>query len=208
MILSYSPGAGKSYFMLEKGAQQLKLGKKVLVGFLFERHRKSDVDNIGGMKIEYNREKNIYNISEILEEKPDVVLMDELGVSFKDKMGNVRFVYEDVERLIDEGIDVYTTVNLKKFQGINDEFKKLSGIGVRKQIPIKFLEMADKIFFIDRDEKLLIKDFNSNDLFRERYMKSKIMNKNFSEKTLEKYRKLSYKILENYKEKLEVIERN
>ena len=99
-------------------------------------------------------------------------------------------------------------MNLKKFQGINDEFKKLSGIGVRKQIPIKFLEMADKIFFIDRDEKLLMEDFNSNDLFRERYMKSRIMNKNFSEKTLEKYRKLSYEILENYKEKLEVIERN
>ena len=206
LIISYTPGAGKTFFMLDK-ALEISSNQKVLIGFLYESHRQFD-GNYRELTVAYNNIKHTYNIRDIINLNPDVVLMDELGVRGHNEEDKGRCVYQDVDLLLDNGIDVYSTVNLKKFQVINDKFKKISGIGVKKQIPVKYLDMAEKIYFIDRKPELLIKDFENSELFKERYMKSRIMKRNFSYEILDKYQKLSYDILDEYKDKLEIIVRD
>ena len=196
IFTSYTPGAGKSYLMVEKAVKQREDGKNVVIGFLNSRHRAIDslLEGNGIAEMESKR----YSLSEIILKKPDLVVMDEMGMHHINK-DEKSFVYEDVEKLLAAGIDVYASTNLKKFKNLNPLFKEVSGIGVKKPIPDYFLEIAENIYFVDREPKLMISDFKSGELFGERYMKTKIMNKNFQYETLYEYRKLSKKCLEKYK---------
>lgn len=54
---------------------------------------------------------------------------------------------------------------LKRFQNVNSSFKEISGIGVKKTIPIRFLEMADRIVFVDRKPELLENVIKNGDFF-------------------------------------------
>lgn len=204
IFTSYTPGAGKSYLMVEKAVKQREDGKNVVIGFLNSRHRAIDslLEGNGIAEMESKR----YSLSEIILKKPDLVVMDEMGMHHINK-DEKSFVYEDVEKLLAAGIDVYASTNLKKFKNLNPLFKEVSGIGVKKPIPDYFLEIAENIYFVDREPKLMISDFKSGELFGERYMKTKIMNKNFQYETLYEYRKLSKKCLEKYSDKTIVVER-
>ena len=205
IFTGYAPGVGKSYQMVKKAVEQMET-KKVIIGFLNSEHR-----DIAQMRKDYGIKKMFrrkYSISRIMEEHPDIVVMDELGMSLLNKERK-SFVYEDVEELLDLGVDVYASANLKKFTSLNPLFKEITGIGIRKTIPDQFLEDAKKIYFVDRDPMLLRVDFVKGLLFEKEKMNSRIMQKNFKPDNLKAYRELSLKVLqEKYPEQLEIIERN
>ena len=90
IFTSYTPGAGKSYAMLEKAMAEQAKGKKVLIGFLNGGHR-----NIELIKEKNHIDSAIYNgkgfsYKQILEEKPDIVVLDEMGMRSK----NHGYIYE------------------------------------------------------------------------------------------------------------------
>lgn len=216
IFTSYTPGAGKSYLMVSKAIEEKAAGKRVIVGFLNDSHRGiSHMPADDGFCQEI-KEKHLqmvpgahkikYSLKEMIAEKPDLVIMDEMGMSGINTDGST-FVYEDIEKLLNAGIDVYSTANLKRFEGANPLFKQATGIGIRKTVPDRFLEMADGIFFIDRDPDRMIEDFNTGKLFNEKYMKSKIMRKNFREKTLTDYRDISKQYLKKYEDKVKIVTR-
>lgn len=224
IFLSYTPGAGKSYIMKRRGELEQQKGKNVIIAFFNDMHR-------GEQLI---KKSHKYSLSEIIEQNPDIVLLDEMGMgglnkdwendnkksnqptdinetgknstdSFGKKKKITRHIYDDIDELLENGIDVYTTANLKRFDGMNARFKEISGIGIKTTIPDRYLELADRIVFVDRNLISLINDFESGKLFNEKYMASGIMKKNFRKKTLMDYRKLSLEILEEYKDKVEII---
>ena len=117
-------------------------------------------------------------------------------------------IYEDIEKILNAGINVYTSTNLKRFQNVNSSFKEISGIGVKKTIPIRFLEMADRIVFVDRKPELLENDYKTGELFCNKNQNSRIMQKNFNPEILKKYRVISLEILKEYRNKIEIIENN
>ena len=131
---SYSPGAGKTHIMLRDALQNY--GEKVVIGFLNGKERKIKGSNIKPVH-HYSLEKIVskYNFE-------NVVIMDEMGMGGKCE-DDKSFIYEDIEKILNVGINVYTSTNLKRFQNVNSSFKEISGIGVKKTIPIRFLEMAD-----------------------------------------------------------------
>lgn len=191
IFTSYTPGAGKSYAMVEKAMSQKVKGKKVVVGFLHGGHR--DVTKIledNGIEPWHYNARGL-KLYDILESNPDLVIMDEMGMKVK----HHGFVYDVIEQLLNSGVDVYTSTNLKRFEGMNPYFKEVTGIAVRNTIPDRFLYMADSIYFIDRAPELMIEDFQQGKLFDEKYMKSRIMQKNFKRETLEKYREVSLECL-------------
>ena len=120
----------------------------------------------------------------------------------------MRIIYEDIEKILNAGINVYTSTNLKRFQNVNSSFKEISGIGVKKTIPIRFLEMADRIVFVDRKPELLENDYKTGELFCNKNQNSRIMQKNFNPEILKKYRVISLEILKEYRNKIEIIENN
>lgn len=204
IFTSYTPGAGKSYLMVSKAMEKRRVGLNVVIGFLNGRHR--ELDQMMEDNEITEQESKKYSLTGIISKAPDIVVMDEMGMHHINR-DEKSFVYEDIEKLLQAGIDVYASTNLKKFEKLNPLYKKITGIGVKKQIPYYFLEMAEHIYFIDRDPELMIRDFNDGKLFGERYMKTKIMNKNFQYDTLCAYRELSKKCLEKYDYKTSIVER-
>lgn len=206
IFTSYTPGAGKSYAMVQKAMEEKAKGRNVVIGFLHGGHR--DVTKIledhGINQAEYSGRG--LSLCDILAKNPDLVIMDEMGMKVK----NHGFVYDVIEELLQKGVDVYTSTNLKRFNSVNTSFKEVTGIAIRNTIPDKFLDMADEIYFIDREPELMIEDFRSGKLFDEKYMKSRIMQKNFRKETLEAYRNVSIEYLKHIKNseiKLKIIKR-
>ena len=206
LFTSYTPGAGKTYFMLAKAMEQRSAGKKVTIGFIYGRHR--DTAAILG---DHGIKEDIpsgYSVKDIIKSGSDLVVMDEMGVYGKNIDDRHTFVYEDIQKILDFGMDVYASINLKKFAGINKYFREYSGIAVKKCVPDLFLEEAAKIFYLDRDPEKMREDYTSGNLFGERYMKTKIMNKNFRIDTLLAYRRIGLDCIKEYGDKTEVIVRN
>lgn len=205
IFTSYTPGAGKSYAMVQKAMEEKAKGRNVLVGFLHSGHR--DITKILEDNGIHGRESGKgMSLPEIMSKAPDLVILDEMGMKVKD----YGFVYEIIDQLLMRGIDVYTSTNLKRFEGINPSFKKITGIAIRNTIPDKYLEMADEVYFIDREPELMIQDFESGKLFDENYMASRIMKKNFKKETLQSYRAISKEYLKNMRDsetRLEIISR-
>lgn len=195
IFTSYTPGAGKSYAMMEEAMNESRNGKKVVIAFINKQHRDSSK-----MPFEHNENVIIHplkgrkSIEEIIEMKPDIVVLDELGM----RIGKHTFLYNVAESFIKNNISVLTSANLKRFEEVNPIFRSATGVGIKTTIPNRFIKGADEIVFIDREPELMIKDFKEGRLFGERYMNSKIMNKNFEENTLKTYRDISLDYLEKY----------
>ena len=216
IFTSYTPGAGKSYRMVATACEQ---EDQVVVGFLNSAHRDmtkllKDCDVTIG---DFSK----YSVNGILAENPDAVIFDELGMlsrnkdsrRLRKKHGNHKskdetFIYNDIDTILDAGINVYASANLKRFESANPVFKAITGIGVKTKVPDKYLEDADEIIFVDREPELMIADYKDGSLFVDKYMKSKIMQKNFLPETLTKYREASLEYLEKYGDKVEVVKRN
>lgn len=195
IFTSYTPGAGKSYAMMEEAMNESRNGEKVVIAFINKQHRDSSK-----MPFEYNENVTIHplkgreSIEEIIEMKPDIVVLDELGM----RIGKHTFLYNVAESFIKNNISVLTSANLKRFEEVNPIFRSATGVGIKTTIPNRFIKGADEIIFIDREPELMIKDFKEGKLFGERYMNSRIMNKNFEENTLKTYREISLDYLEKY----------
>lgn len=205
IFTSYTPGAGKSYYMARQAVIAAEHGKKVVVGFLNADHR--DISQIlydNGLKKLFRKK---YSLKKIISLHPDLVIMDEMGMSGYNK-DRKSFIYEDILTLLNCGTDVYTSANLKRFDSINPKFREITGIRIRKTIPDIFLDMADKIYFVDREPEKMIEDFRNGKIFTGKQAASSIMKKNFDRKNLEAYRELSLDILkQNYEKQLEIYER-
>lgn len=202
IFTSYTPGAGKSHIMMSMAVKRAEAGKKVCIGFLNNRHRRFAKQPDKGYFGENIPHK--YSLNTLISIMPDLIIMDEMGM-YGINTDEDTFVYEDIERILALGIDVFTTANLKKFALANPLFKNITGIGIKKTIPDRFLDIADKIYFLDREPELMIGDFKSGKLFDKKHNNSKIMIKNFQPDTLKNYRIISLEFLEKYKDKTEVL---
>jgi len=155
IFLGYSPGVGKTYSMLVEAHTLKERGVDVVVGIV-ETHKRSetaellkDLEIIPRKTGEY---KGI-NIDEmdldaILKRKPAIVLVDELAHT------NALWArhpkrYLDVEELLRNGIDVYTTVNIQHFESQNDIIAKITGIRLQETVPDYILDRADEVQVID-----------------------------------------------------------
>jgi two-component system sensor histidine kinase KdpD len=134
VFLGYAPGAGATYAMLEE-AQGLKArGIDVVVGWLESRGRKDTVDQAAG--IEGTGPK--FNPSAIIKRKPAVCVVDELTARWR-----------DVRLLIDNGIDVLTTVRVQNLESLNDDVARITGLREEHTLPDWVVDEADEVVMVD-----------------------------------------------------------
>jgi two-component system sensor histidine kinase KdpD len=155
IFLGYAPGVGKTYAMLNEAHVLKKRGEDVVVGIV-ETHGRNeteallkDLELIPRRRVEY---QSIFleelNLDAILTRRPAVVLVDELAHSNAPGSRHPKR-YQDVEELLDSGIDVYTTVNVQHFESLNDVLEKITGIRMQETLPDTFLDRADEVQVID-----------------------------------------------------------
>lgn len=159
VFFGFAAGVGKTYGMLAEAHELLLMGKNVMVGYV-EPHDRPDTNRlleglpkIPPKKIRYKEILlNEPDIDEIIRQKPEIVLIDELAHTNAIGSRN-RKRYQDVDELLNAGIDVFTTVNVQHIESLNDIVEEVTGIEVKETVPDTFLQQATiKVIDVEPDE--------------------------------------------------------
>jgi two-component system sensor histidine kinase KdpD len=98
-----------------------------------------------------------FDLDAALTRKPALILVDELAHSNAPGSRHAKR-WQDVEELLDAGINVYTTVNVQHLESLNDVVAQITGTIVRETIPDSILEEADEVEMVDvSPDELLIR---------------------------------------------------
>lgn len=155
IFIGMSPGVGKTYRMLEEGHQLRFEGIDVVIGLLETHNRAETEAKSQGLERIPRQEITWQSVTltemdteAILKRQPQLVLVDELAhTNVPNSVREKR--YQDVEVILEAGIDVYSTVNIQHIESLNDTVAKITGIIVRERIPDRILEAADEVVVVD-----------------------------------------------------------
>ncbi|WP_267395141.1 MULTISPECIES: sensor histidine kinase KdpD [unclassified Sphingomonas] len=149
IFLGAAPGVGKTFEMLSEGAARRRDGIDVAVGVV-ETHGRIETEALTrGQEIIPRREVAYegrllgeMDLDAILARAPRLVLVDELAHTNAPGSRHPKR-YQDVEELLDAGIDVYSTINIQHVESLNDIVASFTRVRVRETVPDRILEMAE-----------------------------------------------------------------
>jgi two-component system sensor histidine kinase KdpD len=155
ILLGFAAGVGKTVRMLQEGHRLRSLGKDVVIGYLESHGRRGTLAQVGDLetvprrKLEYRGTAlEEMDVEAVLARKPEVCLVDELAHT--NIPGSERAKrWEDVEILLEHGIDVITTVNVQHLESLNDKIAQVTGVIVRETLPDRVFSEADDVVIID-----------------------------------------------------------
>ena len=162
IFMGYAAGVGKTYKMLEE-AQELKAqGIDVVIGY-FESHGRADtIARAEGIEI-VPRKRIDYRGSQFEEMDTDAIVARHPRVCVVDEFPHTNVPgsdrakrWEDVEVLLDAGIDVLTTMNIQHLESLNDQVWHITGIRVRETIPDWVVRQADEVVMVDLTPRALL----------------------------------------------------
>src|SRR5262245_22369773 len=148
--------------MLQAARAKLKEGIDVVIGIVETHGRKETEALLEGFEIiprkptvYVNRILDEFDIDAALKRRPSLILVDELAHTNVPGSRHPKR-YQDVEELLDAGIDVYTTVNVQHIESLNDVVAQITRVRVREVVPDAILERADAIELVDLTPEDLI----------------------------------------------------
>jgi two-component system, OmpR family, sensor histidine kinase KdpD len=150
-----APGVGKTYRMLIDAQSLKKEDKDIVVGYV-EPHARPEtealLENLEIIPIQVINYKNIQmkemDTKAILLRKPHIALIDELAHTNAPGSHNLKR-YQDVEEVLNAGIDVWTTLNVEHLESLNDQIFKMTGARIRETIPDSIFNSAPEVKLID-----------------------------------------------------------
>ena len=171
IFLGAAPGVGKTYEMLMSGRAQRADGVDVVIGVV-ETHGRAETEAlVEGFEIVPRRTVpyrghvlDEMDIDAILARKPALVLVDELAHTNAPGSRHPKR-YLDVEELLANGIDVYSTLNIQHVESLNDVVAQITRIRVRETVPDSIIDRADDIEIIDITPGDLIKRLNEGKVY-------------------------------------------
>ena len=171
IFLGAAPGGGKTFAMLSRAHELMRQGHHVLVGVV-ETHGRADTEAlIQGLNVvpkktvEYqDRFLDEMDLDQILKLKPEIVLVDELAHR---NVPNSRHEYrwQDVNELLDAGIDVYSTLNIQHLESLNDVVYQITGIRVTETVPDALLKRLKDIRLVDLPVPELLERMNHGKIY-------------------------------------------
>lgn len=162
VYLGAAPGVGKTYTMLADAHEQKARGVDAVIGFVDCHDRPATEAQIGDLEVVAPRrvEHRGMTIAEldvdgVLARNSDLVLIDELAHT--NAPGSLREKrYQDVEAILDRGVNVWTTLNIQHLESLNDTVREITGVRVNETVPDWILDRATEIRLIDLDPDALI----------------------------------------------------
>jgi two-component system sensor histidine kinase KdpD len=154
-MLGAAPGVGKTFAMLEEGRRLAATGKDVVVAVVETHGRAATASLLDGLEVLPRRTVTHRGVS--LDEmdlagtftrRPDIALVDELAHTNAPGSSNEKR-WQDVDALLEAGIDVLSTVNVQHIESLNDVVRQITGVPQRETIPDEVLRRADQIELID-----------------------------------------------------------
>lgn len=155
IFLGMAAGVGKTYAMLEAAQKLRKEGVDVVIGCIDTHGRPETEKLLEGMKVIpqkwINYKDTVFeelDIDEIIKLKPQLVLIDELAHSNVPGSRHPKR-WQDVAEILDDGIDVYTTLNVQHIESLKDVMEKITGIVIRETVPDLVVETSTNIELVD-----------------------------------------------------------
>lgn len=157
------PGVGKTYAMLRAAQEKRKAGVLVSVGVVETHDRPETVELLHGLKVIPRKQIDYrgtvlteLDIDQVLAEKPELVLVDELAHSNAPGSRHAKR-YQDVEEILNHGIDVFTTLNVQHIESRAEVIEDITQVPIRETVPDTILEMANQIELVDLSPEELLK---------------------------------------------------
>lgn len=182
IFFGYAAGVGKTYSMLEAAHQAKKEGMDVVVGYVEPHARPDTLALLDGLEILPCKEIDYrgiklkeFDLERALQRKPQLILVDELAHTNAQGSRHTKR-YQDVEELLQAGINVYTTVNVQHLESLNDLVSSITGISVSERIPDRVFDRASQIDLVDIEPDELVKRLQAGKVYRERQAEQALQN--------------------------------
>jgi two-component system sensor histidine kinase KdpD len=162
LLLGYAAGVGKTYQMLEEAQKLTRQDVDLVIGYFEPHGRKDTVAKTEGLEVVLRR-KLVYrgsvfeemDVEAILRRRPEVCVVDEYAHT--NVPGSERAKrWEDVELLLDAGIDVLTNMNVQHLESLNDQVWQFTGVRVRETVPDWVIKQADEVVMVDLPPQALL----------------------------------------------------
>ncbi|WP_328806331.1 sensor histidine kinase [Streptacidiphilus fuscans] len=155
VFLGSAPGVGKTYKMLDEAQRRLARGQDVVVGYV-ECHKRPNTEALlTGLETVPRLERDYrggrfteMDVDAVIARAPRVAVVDELAHTNVPGGRNAKR-WQDIQQLLDAGIDVLTAVNVQHLESLNDVVQKITGVPQRETVPDEVVRRADQIELVD-----------------------------------------------------------
>ncbi|MGB4984394.1 MAG: DUF4118 domain-containing protein, partial [Erysipelotrichaceae bacterium] len=182
IFFGYAAGVGKTYAMLKQAHEVKQRGIDIVVGYVEPHQRPQTNELLAGLNsvtpltIVY---KDIAchepDIDAIINMKPQVVLIDELAHS--NVFGSRhKKRYQDINELLRNDIDVYTTLNVQHIESLNDMVQAITGVVVKETIPDFVFDDAFQVELVDIEPFELIERLNEGKIYQNKQVQKALSN--------------------------------
>ncbi|MCK9414185.1 MAG: sensor histidine kinase KdpD [Prolixibacteraceae bacterium] len=175
-------GVGKTYTMLQAAKVEKAKGCDIIIGFVETHNRQETASLAEGFEL-IQRKKYLYKSTQVQEmdldaiitRKPQIVLVDELAhTNAPDSRHTKR--YQDVLEILENGINVYTTVNVQHLESRSETVAQITGIIVRETLPDEIFENADEVELVDLSPDELLQRLSEGKVYTPERSREAILN--------------------------------
>lgn len=196
IFLGYAAGVGKTFQMLEEAQDLKRQGFDVVIGYFEPHGRKDTIARTEGLETVPRRNIDYrgslfeeMDTDAILSRHPQICVVDEFPHT--NVPGSERLKrWQDVQILLDAGIDVLTTMNIQHLESLNDQIWQITGIRVRETIPDWVMQQADQVVMVDLTPRALLNRLARGVVYSQEKAKKALENF-FQESTLVALRELA-----------------
>jgi len=182
VYIGMSAGVGKTYRMLQEACALLRNGIDVKIGYIETHNRKETRDLLEGLPI-IPRRKLFYkgkeleelDVQAVINLRPEVVIIDELAHTNIEGSKNEKR-WQDVEEILDSGINVVSAVNIQHIESLNEQVKDITGVEVKERIPDSVIGQADEVVNIDLTADELIERLKEGKIYDKAKIESALNN--------------------------------
>jgi two-component system, OmpR family, sensor histidine kinase KdpD len=175
-------GVGKTYSMLQTAQIEKLKGADIVIGYIETHNRKETAALVEGFEL-IPRKKYSYKTAAIVEmdldaiiaRKPQIVLIDELAHTNAPGSRHLKR-YQDVQEILDNGIHVYTTVNVQHLESRSEIVAQITGIIVRETLPDDVFERADEVELVDLTPDELLQRLSEGKVYTPERSKEAVQN--------------------------------
>ena len=161
VYLGAAPGVGKTFRMLDEGNRRAARGTDVVVGYVETHNRPRTAERLAGLEVLPRKEVDYrgstfteMDVDAVLARAPQVALVDELAHTTIPGSAREKR-WQDVELLLEAGIDVISTVNVQHLESVNDVVEAITGIPQRETVPDSVVRAADQVELVDMTPEAL-----------------------------------------------------
>ena len=155
VLLGAAPGVGKTYEMLEEGRRLAEDGRDVVIAVVETHGRAATAALTEGLPVvpritvsHRGVELTDMDLEGVLERHPEIALVDELAHTNAKGLRHAKR-WQDVDTLLDAGIDVITTVNVQHIESLGGVVEQITGVAQRETVPDAVVRGADQVEVID-----------------------------------------------------------